>query len=1248
MSNPPPKSFLQKSYFFILRIQTFVIIYKVMNFKRFILLFASAISLSGAALYNEGIFDKTPKKELDTTVLVSLKDYKNLSKEAEQNLFFNELIQKIGFNFRNISSFDYIANILELKVNKDDIPLISSFSTINYVDEEKSYVYNPSDPQYSYYFDNSIIDQNYSYLTMNGDESENRGKNTLVAVLDTSLNFNHVDFEPLDSTLVRYRESDISRLTSNEEFHAKDYKYINSKIPFVYDYCNADNDVLSKETHGTHVSSLAVANGPYEGIAPNSQLAFMKVFNDYGSGCTSSVYLKALEDCAILDVDAINMSFGSALNYTLSATDKAVNEVIGILKNQGTQVFIAGGNDGRDVFLGSDYEYSPLENVDSGVMGNLALSSDAITVGNSSTNEDITNVFGYTDKRTIPLDDKILNSVTSDENGNLLANTFEKEYSFYDFIDGNQTFEYVVVPNYGDKNDYKGIDAKGKIVVVDRGVLPFTVKIYYALKAGASGLLIANGSGEEPVGAFDFEITDDILKEYPDLPYILKDGKRYFDTSLINMPVATISYESGLYLKENENKTISFGKEAMSLSSSMGNGIGLELKPDIVAPGSNVFGALSYDSMNNEYVNDAHYCISGTSMATPNLMGAYSTILSNYNNINDTERDKNASIASKKMLSNTTLLLDEYGSYLSPRKQGSGLVNIKASSEATSYLTYGDKSKIELKNDDLFKNGHLFFNLNLVEEKAQVYDVSLVIMAPRISKQVINGESVKAKNSDDIILNTVNLGKFSSEVGDNLYNINYSLLKNERDYLKNFENGTVLEGYVIFKNNEHTLNIPYLGFYGEYDKAKPYEDFSFEKDENKVYESDIMNDFISTHYNVEASKVETGSYILLGNNEDYYKKNILNNKLSLTKQYDLMQYIYDDINHIYHIYTGDYSNYDGILIQLFMARNVIDNKVTIYDQNKNLVYDSYFEDNLISSDFTRELYRNVILEESASLISEKYYTHRSYLSIPLFNEENNKAFQDGVYTLRLQFTLGDNSLVEYNYKIHFNEEFISVPDIYNVTLKDNVLRIFVKEREKMVVNLNGENITDKIQQIDDINFNIEIDLNDFEDEDYIFLTIVNANHISYNFKFDLKNKLGMSGLDVKENYFLNLSRKNSSSYGLSLCDEETGELIDESLIQNKIKYFLPKMSNFINIYALDGSSKLDVNFISSIEAQNELIEFESPYTLFEIEVNMEPFALAKILSPILITIGVLFVIGVTVFLVLFFKQRKDENNSKKN
>ena len=249
-----------------------------------------------------------------------------------------------------------------------------------------------------------------------------------------------------------------------------------------------------------------------------------------------------------------------------------------------------------------------------------------------------------------------------------------------------------------------------------------------------------------------------------------------------------------------------------------------------------------------------------------------------------------------------------------------------------------------------------------------------------------------------------------------------------------------------------------------------------------------------------------------------------------------------------------------------LSKDTIRKGVLFYDEFNNLVYDSYFEDNLITSDFTRELYRNVILEQSTSLISEKYYTHRSYLFIPLFDENNVKTFQDGVYTLRLQFTLGDNSLVEYYYKLHFNEEFISVPSIYNVTLKDNVLRIFVKEREKVIVELNGENITGKIQQIDDINFDIEIDLNDFEGQDYIFLTIVNANHIAYNFKFDLANKLGMAGVDVKENYALNLSRKNSSAYGLSLCDEETGELVDDSLIQNKIKYLSSTVCRYAYVY----------------------------------------------------------------------------------
>ena len=106
--------------------------------------------------------------------------------------------------------------------------------------------------------------------------------------------------------------------------------YWSLKIPFYYDYGASsqnsanDYDVLSTwSNHGNHVASITGANGAYDGIAPNAQLALMKVFYESIPSDTTSaggVYaidddiLEALNDCVTLGVDSLNMSLGSDLD----------------------------------------------------------------------------------------------------------------------------------------------------------------------------------------------------------------------------------------------------------------------------------------------------------------------------------------------------------------------------------------------------------------------------------------------------------------------------------------------------------------------------------------------------------------------------------------------------------------------------------------------------------------------------------------------------------------------------------------------------------------------------------------------------------------------------------------------------------------------------------------------------------------------------------------------------------------------
>ena len=69
---------------------------------------------------------------------------------------------------------------------------------------------------------------------------------------------------------------------------------INDKVPFAFDYADADTDVFPiKSEHGTHVSGVIVGKDDViTGVAIDAQLAIMKVFSDYKSGAEDGDVLR--------------------------------------------------------------------------------------------------------------------------------------------------------------------------------------------------------------------------------------------------------------------------------------------------------------------------------------------------------------------------------------------------------------------------------------------------------------------------------------------------------------------------------------------------------------------------------------------------------------------------------------------------------------------------------------------------------------------------------------------------------------------------------------------------------------------------------------------------------------------------------------------------------------------------------------------------------------------------------------------
>jgi lactocepin len=148
--------------------------------------------------------------------------------------------------------------------------------------------------------------------------------------------------------------------------------YMTRKIPYAFDYADNDADVAPiNSEHGTHVSGIIVGNDDTIcGVAPNAQLAFMKVFSDIQTGAKQSWILSAIEDCVKLEVDVINMSLGMSSGFSRESDKAYYNETYNKVREHGISLVAAASNDYNSTF-GSEKN------------GNLGLTSnpDSGTVG---------------------------------------------------------------------------------------------------------------------------------------------------------------------------------------------------------------------------------------------------------------------------------------------------------------------------------------------------------------------------------------------------------------------------------------------------------------------------------------------------------------------------------------------------------------------------------------------------------------------------------------------------------------------------------------------------------------------------------------------------------------------------------------------------------------------------------------------------------------------------------------------------
>ncbi|MFS7403894.1 S8 family serine peptidase [Carnobacterium maltaromaticum] len=680
-------------------------------------------------------------------------------------------------------SFGYLLNGFSMDVKYKDIETIRNLPGV--ADVTVATVYHPTSVEA-----NQLANINHVW-----EEYQLKGEGMVVSIIDTGIDPTHRDLRLSDTTKEKITLEE-SQTNIAEMGHGKAFT---RKIPYGYNYADNNTTIIDENPttnmHGMHVAGIAAANGigadsttAVLGVAPEAQLLAMKVFsNSSGAVALNDDVIAAIEDSVKLGADILNMSLGSV------AGNRDRNDPVQISIREAAEVgvlsVIAAGNSGLST--SNDTNVAPQNKfgtIDTGTLGSPGVTDEGLTVASLESSVQISGRLAIYTVNEAGAKVPYLMETPAPSEGKI---PYFKGVTAN--ITGLSTPHAMIDLGTGTEADYQNKDVAGKIVLVRRGSIPFLDKQVLAKKYGAAAVFIYNNLPN--LAALEMPIAD---PNFITLGLTKEDGDKFAELISQN-PAINYSFEADKFLTENPKA----GK--ISDFSSWGPTPSLEFKPEITAPGGQIYSTANQNSYQTN---------SGTSMAAPFVAGTEALIYQALKAEQSPLKGLNLIEFAKASLLNTAIpVMDQNHSdvIISPRRQGAGLLQADQAIKNKVYLTDAKTGKASIALKQINQSTKISLQLKNAGKQDVSYnfhDFGGVYTEDRtataeVYEKKIDGADIKIASSE-----------IKLKAGET------KTIQLTLDLPDTFSKNQFVEGYIgLASETQPDLVIPYMGFYGDYSEA---------------------------------------------------------------------------------------------------------------------------------------------------------------------------------------------------------------------------------------------------------------------------------------------------------------------------------------------------------------------------------------------------------------------------------------------